>query len=145
MSEITITKCFEKYGVVKADAKDDVSADAEFDALVKELCYQITSEEFVSFDDDIDAYDPVFDTSEENWREVLQSEYIDIVFNEEFGVESDDEIKDVMEEVVNAPSTPSECLELLDKLMQVLISNEKMSLPNSITKRFERAVSERKT
>ena len=68
MSELTVTKCFEKYGVVKADAKDDVSADAEFDALVKELCDQITSEEFARFDDDIDPYEPAFDTNAENWR-----------------------------------------------------------------------------
>ena len=47
LSELTITKCFEKCGVVKVDVEDDVPADAEFDALVKELCDQITSEEFV--------------------------------------------------------------------------------------------------
>ena len=40
---------------MKSDAEDDISADAEFDALVKELYDQTTSEEFVSFDNDIDA------------------------------------------------------------------------------------------
>ena len=48
LSEITIKKCFEKCGVVKFDVEDDISADSEFDALVKELCDQTTPEEFVS-------------------------------------------------------------------------------------------------
>ena len=46
-SKLTITKCFEKGGVVKVDVEDVVPADAEFDALVKELCYQIIPEELV--------------------------------------------------------------------------------------------------
>ena len=50
-----------------------------------------------------------------------------------------------MEEVVNFHPTPSECLELLDKLIQISISNEEMSLLNSMTKRFEMAIIERKT
>ena len=67
VSELTITKCFEKYGVAKVHVEDDVPADAEFDTLVKELCDQITSEELVWFDNDIDTYDPEFDPNEENW------------------------------------------------------------------------------
>ena len=47
VSELTITKCFAKYGVVKVDVEYDVPAGAEFDTLVKELCDQITSEELV--------------------------------------------------------------------------------------------------
>ena len=47
MSELTITKFLKKYGVVKVDVDDDVPVDAEFDALVKELRDQITSEELV--------------------------------------------------------------------------------------------------
>ena len=51
--------------VVNVAVEDDVPADAEFDAVVKELCDQITSEEF---DNDIDPYEPAFDTNEEIWR-----------------------------------------------------------------------------
>ena len=149
MGEIIITKCFEKCGVEQDDVEDDISVDAEFDALVKELCDQTTSEEFVSFDSEyrrlLSPYQPAFDTSEENWREVLQPECIDSVVNNEIGPESDDEIEDVTEEIFNVPPTPSECRELLNTLIQVSISNEEISLLNSITKRFEMAIIERKT
>ena len=59
--------------------------------------------------------------------------------------QSDDEIEDVTEKAVNFPPTPSECLELLDKLIQVSISNEQIFLLNFMTKRFEMAIIERKT
>ena len=47
VSKLTITKCFEKGGVVNVDVEDFVPAEAELDALVKELCYQIIPEELV--------------------------------------------------------------------------------------------------
>ena len=96
-----MTKCFEKCGVVKVDVEDDGPADAEFYGLVKELSDQITSEELGWFDIDIDTYEPVFDTNAENAREVLQSECIDRVVNEEIGAENDDGIEDVTEEVIS--------------------------------------------
>ena len=68
VSELKVTKCFENGGVVKFDIEDDIPFDSEFDTLVKELRDQITSEEFVWFDNVLDPYEPTFDTNEENCR-----------------------------------------------------------------------------
>ena len=54
---------------------------------------------------------------------VLRSKCIDSVVNKEIDAESDNEIEDVTEDVVNVPLPHSECLELLDKLIQSLIKN----------------------
>ena len=90
MSEITVKKCFKKYGVVKEDLDEDAPNDTEFEALVMELCSDTTTEDYVTFDND-DAYEPAFDRSKSNWKESLRAECIESVNPDKISIESDEE------------------------------------------------------
>ena len=77
-----------KCGVVKEDRNEETPNDTEFEALVRELCYETTAEEYVTFDNDADAYEPAFDTSKSNWKESLRAECIASVDSEKNSGES---------------------------------------------------------
>ena len=93
----------------------------------------------------LSPYQPTFDTSEENWWEVLWSECINSVVKKEIGPENDDEIENVTKDIVNFPPNPLECLDLLEKLIKVSISNKEILLLNSTIKWFGMAITDRKT
>lgn len=66
---VTIKNCFDKCGVVKNDNLMDVEEeDLEFETLVRQLSSNISAREYVNFDTNILASEPVINEHEGDWR-----------------------------------------------------------------------------
>ena len=65
----TINNCFEKCGIIKNDdimvIKED---DLELEALVQELCPDVSVAEYVNFDTDIPASEPLINHHKIDWQ-----------------------------------------------------------------------------
>ena len=141
----TIKHCFEKCGFMEPDTQPEED-DIEFEELLKELSSDTSTDEFISFDDDVDTCEPAVDTSAVDWRQTLRSECISIVQSEsEAPQETIEDDSDIEEEPVDTQArvavTFSSALEMLDEIQYVLVEQGESDLVSNslanITQRIE--------
>ena len=64
----TIKNCFEKCGIIKNDDLMEIEEeDLEFEALVQELCPDVSATEYVNVDADIPASEPLINENKTDW------------------------------------------------------------------------------
>ena len=79
----TIKNCFEKCGIIKNDDLMEIEEeDLEFEALVQELCPDVSATEYLNIDDDIPASEPLINEHEIDWRQKSREDCINVVLNE---------------------------------------------------------------
>ena len=148
VTEDTIKHCFEKCGFGKPDVVAEDTLDDEFNELLRELCPDVTVDEFVEFDDSVDTCEPAVNLQSIDWREELRFISIQSVLqpHTEEAVEtvsdSDEDGPDDVMEVDGEPVvTSKEALEMLDKLLVFMESNdadtEDLRCVSSLTKKVE--------
>ena len=73
----TIKNCFEKCGIIKNDDLMEIEEeDLEFEALVQELCPDVSATEYVNFDVDIPASEPLINEHKIDWRQKSREDCI---------------------------------------------------------------------
>ena len=105
--------------------------DIEFNDLLKELCPDVTENEFLEFDDNVDTCEPSVNTQSVDWREELRFDCIQSVIepsvqldNEiESDPEEEEDSQDPMEIDDDPVITSSEALRMLDQL-QIFARND---------------------
>ena len=74
---------FEKCRIIKNDDLMEIEEeDLEFEALVQELCPDVSATEYLNIDDDIPASEPLINEHEIDWRQKSREDCINVVFNE---------------------------------------------------------------
>ena len=152
VSSTTIKNCFEKCGFVKMDEElmeEDEENDEEFEELVRELTPDVLPSEYANFDANVQAFEPMINDQEIDWRERVRQEAINAVHNSkipstEILDENEDEIEgcdsDVDEENEKEEEDIScfELLLMLDKMQKCsLIDSDSQSMLSKITKKIE--------
>ena len=79
----TIINCFEKWRIIKNDDLMEIEEeDLEFKALVQELCLNVLATEYVNFDTDIPASEPLINKHKIDWQQKSREDCINTVLNE---------------------------------------------------------------
>ena len=83
VTETTIKNCFEKCEIIKNDDLMEIEEeDLEFEALVQELCPDVSATEYVNFDVDIPASEALINKHKIDWRQKSRKDCINVVLNE---------------------------------------------------------------
>ena len=146
----TFNNCFKKCGIVKRheelmEVEDE--DDLEFAALVREFTPDISASEYVNFDTNLQASEPMINNQEIGWRECAREDAINAVQNpanpsieisdgedENEGCEGN--IDEENEEKENI--TCSKLIAMLDKMQRcALIDNDSQAMLSTITKKIE--------
>ena len=150
VTNVTIKNCFEKCGIIKKDDElmEIEENDLEFEALVRELAPDVSAIEYVNFDADVQASEPLINDQEIDWRERVREDAINAVKNpEELSVELSDDENIANESDDNGDETRNDseqnitCREwilMLDKLQKCsLLDNDSQMMLSTITKKIE--------
>ena len=118
----TATKnCFEKCGIIKnGDLIEIEDENLEFEAFVQELCLDVSVTEYVNFDADIPASEPLINEHKIDWRQKSREDCINAVLNEnniaqevsDDGNDDDEEVDETEDETLSF----TESLKMLDKI-----------------------------
>ena len=139
----TIKNCFEKCGIIKNDDLMEIEEeDLEFEALVQELCPDVSATEYVNVDPDIPASEPLINEHKIDWRRKSREDCINDVLNENNIVQniSDDDYDDDEEIDEIEDETPSftESLEMLDKINKCsFLDEESQKMLSTVIKKLE--------
>jgi len=149
VTNATIKNCFEKCGIIKKDDElmELEEDDLEFKALVREFTPDVSALEYVNFDADIQASEPMINDQEIDWRERVREDAINAVKNPvNLSIEiPDDEINEnengdcSVETGNNDREQNTSCRELitiLDKLQKCSLLDSQAML-STITKKIE--------
>ena len=146
----TIKRCFEKCGFCTAEADIDVEEDddEEFAALVKELCPELSIDDYVDFDANLPTTEPSFTTETVGWREEARLYCINAVQNplpdNDEIASDDDEVEDEADPEENLPSV-LETLTLLDRASKCPeLDEDTLNALDRITQAVERIRIEKK-
>ena len=126
----TIKNCFEKCGIIKNDDLMEIEEeDLEFEALVQELCPDVSATEYVNFDVDIPASEPLINEHKIDWRQKSREDCINAVLNEnniaqEISDDDNDDDEEV-DEIEDETLSFNEWLKLLDKINKCFFLDEK--------------------
>ena len=139
----TIKNCFEKCGIIKNDDLMEIEEeDLEFEALVQELCPDVSATEYVNFDVDIPASEPLINEHKIDWRQKSREDCINAVLNEnniaqEISDDDNDDDEEV-DEIEDETLSFNEWLKLLDKINKCFFLDEKShKLFSTATKKSE--------
>ncbi|XP_057292492.1 tigger transposable element-derived protein 4-like [Hydractinia symbiolongicarpus] len=98
VSSSTIKNCFQKCGI-KRDSEEieekDGDDDLEFEALVKEFTTDLSAAEYVNFDANDPASEPMINELEIDWRQKVRDDSIDAICNRE---KPDDQIQEISDD-----------------------------------------------
>ena len=118
---MAIKNCFEKCGITKNDDLMEIQEeDLEFKALVQELCPNVSAPEFVNFNADIPASEPLINEHKIDLQQKSREDCINTVLNENnITQEISDDDNDYDEEVDETEDGTlnfTESLKMLDKI-----------------------------
>ena len=118
---MAIKNCFEKCGITKNDDLMEIQEeDLEFKALVQELCPNVSATEFVNFNADIPASEPLINEHKIDLQQKSREDCINTVLNENnITQEISDDDNDYDEEVDETEDGTlnfTESLKMLDKI-----------------------------
>ena len=115
----TTTNCFEKCGIIKnGDLIEIEDENLEFEAFVQELCLVVSATEYVNFDADIPASEPLINEDKIDWRQKSQEDCINAVLNEKNIAQeiSDDDDDEEVDETEDETLIFTDSLKMLDKI-----------------------------
>ena len=125
----TVKQCFEKCGFREGydELMEDVDVDEEFPALVKELSFDVSPDDYVDFDAELATAKPGIKIDTVDWRQNARAECIDSVTNSVFrqvviSDESEDEVE--VDKNERGPNL-KETLEMLEKISLCPVLDEK--------------------
>ena len=140
----TATKnCFEKCGIIKnGDLIEIEDENLEFEAFVQELCLDVSVTEYVNFDADIPASEPLINEHKIDWRQKSREDCINAVLNEnniaqevsDDGNDDDEEVDETEDETLSF----TESLKMLDKINECsFLDEESHKIVSTVTKKLE--------
>ena len=101
----------------------------EFEIFVQELCLDVSATDYVNFDADIPASEPLINEHKNDWRQKSQEDCINVVLNENNiaqGISDDDNDDDEeVDEIEDETLSFNEWLKLLDKINKCFFLDEK--------------------
>ena len=129
----TIKNCFEKCGIIKNDDLMEIEEeDLEFEALVQELCPDVSATEYLNIDDDITASEPLINEHEIDWRQKSREDCINVVLNESnIAQKNSDDDNDDDEDVAEIEDDTLSFTELL-KMLEFANTKQKAKVNNII-------------
>ena len=129
----TIKNCFEKCGIIKNDDLMEIEEeDLEFEALVQELCPDVSATEYLNIDDDIPASEPLINEHEIDWRQKSREDCINVVLNESnIAQKNSDDDNDDDEDVAEIEDDTLSFTELL-KMLEFANTKQKAKVNNII-------------
>ena len=139
----TIKNCFEKCGIIKNDDLMEIEEeDLEFEALVHKLCPEVSATEYVNFDADIPASEPLINEHKIDWRQKTREDCINAVLNEnniaqEISDDDNDDDEEV-DEIEDKTLSFTESLKMLDKINKCsFLDEERHKMLSTVTKKLE--------
>ena len=139
----TIKNCFEKCGIIKNDDLMEIEEeDLEFEALVQELCPEVSATEYVNFDVDIPASEPLINEHKIDWRQKSREDCINAVLNEnniaqEISDDDNDDDEEV-DEIEDETLSFTESLKMLDKINKCsFLDEESHKILSTVTMKLE--------
>ena len=117
----TIKNCFEKCGIIKNDDLMEIEEeDLEFEALVQELCPDVSATKYINFDAGIPASEPLINEHKIHWQQKSREDCINAVLNEnniaqEISDDDNDDDEEV-DEIEDKTLSFTESLKMLDKI-----------------------------
>ena len=118
---MTIKNCFGKCGIIKNDDLMKIEEEnLEFEALAQQLCPDVSATEYINFDTDIPAFEPLMKDHKSDWQQKSREDYINAVLNEnniaqEISDDDNDDNKEV-DETEDEILSFTESLKMLDKI-----------------------------
>ena len=138
----TIKNCFERCGIIKNDDLMEIEVeDLEFKARIQELCPDVSATEYVNFDADIPASEPLIDGHKIDWLQKSR-DCINAVLNENnIAQEISDDDNDgdeEIDEIEDKKLSFIESLKMLDKINKFSFLDEKShKMLSTVTKKLE--------
>ena len=146
VSNSTIKNCFEKCGIkgnneLMEVQKDD---DLEFEAPVKEFTTEISAVEYVNFDANVSASEPMINEFEIYWRQRVRDDSIKAIQNREISndqvekISDDGEGNDENDELEQEVMSFKELITVLDKMRRCpVFDDETQDMLSTITRKIE--------
>ena len=124
---------FEKCRIIKNDDLMEIEEeDLEFEALVQELCPDVSATEYLNIDDDITASEPLINEHEIDWRQKSREDCINVVLNESnIAQKNSDDDNDDDEDVAEIEDDTLSFTELL-KMLEFANTKQKAKVNNII-------------
>ena len=139
----TIKNCFQKCGIIKYDDLMEIEEeDLGFEALVRELCPDISATKYVNFDADIPASEPLINEHKIDWRQKSREDCINAVLNEnniaqEIADDDNDDDEEV-DEIEDETLSFNVSLKILDKIKNCSFLDEtSRKMLSTVTKKLE--------
>ena len=139
----TIKNCFEKCGIIKNDDLMEIEEeDLEFEALVQELCPDVSATKYINFDAGIPASEPLINEHKIHWQQKSREDCINAVLNENNIAQeiSDDDNYDheEVDEIKDETRSFTESLKMLDKINKCsFLGEESHKILSAVTKKLE--------
>ena len=139
----TIKNCFEKCGIIKNDDLMEIEEeDLEFEALVQELCPDVSATEYVNFDVDIPASEPLINEHKIDWRQKSRKDCINVVLNENHIAQEishdDNDGDEEVDEIEDETLSFTESLKMLAKIIKCsFLDEESHKMLSTVTKQLE--------
>ena len=139
----TINNCFEKCGITKNDDLMEIEEeDLEFQAAVWELCPNVSAIEFVNFDADIPASEPLINEHKIDWWQKSWDDCINAVLNQsnitqEISEDDNDDDEEV-DEIEDETLSFTESSKMLGKINKCsFLDEESHKMLSTVTKKLE--------
>ena len=139
----TIKNCFEKCGIIKNDDLMEIEEeDLEFEALVQELCPDVSATKYVNFDVDIPASEPLINEHKIDWRQKSRKDCINVVLNENHIAQEishdDNDGDEEVDEIEDETLSFTESLKMLAKIIKCsFLDEESHKMLSTVTKQLE--------
>ena len=112
--------------------------DLDFEALVRELSSDISAAEYVNFDADIPASEPMINEHEIDWRQKIREDCTNAIMNPNTLSEETQEISDDYDDEEEEEIDFAKLLTMLDKIKRCsALDDESQEMLSIITKKIE--------
>ena len=112
--------------------------DLDFEALVRELSSDISAAEYVNFDADIPASEPMIDEHEIDWQQKIREDCTNAIMNPNTLSEETQEISDDYDDEEEEEIDFAKLLTMLDKIKRCsALDDESQEMLSIITKKIE--------
>ena len=139
----TIKNCFKKCGIIKIDDLMKIKEeDLEFEALVQELCPDVSATKYINFDAGIPASEPLINEHKIHWQQKSREDCINAVLNEnniaQEIADDDNDDDEELDETQDETLSFNESLKMLVKINKCsFLDEESHKMLSTVTKKLE--------
>ena len=140
---MTIKNCFEKSGIIQNyDLMEIEEEELEFKALFQESHPDVSATEYINFDANISASEPLINEHRIDWWQKSWEDCINAILNEnniaqEISDDDNDDVKEV-DEIEDVTLSFTESLKMLDKINKCsFLDEERHKMLSTVTKKLE--------